>query len=978
MTEASTAAVPLNPIGAAESPIMMGRCCGSAKRLTASAAAVAIDAESCARVGSLSMWLTSPVGMAAWEAAGSPPGSREPSLGGRSPLANGQEDADGGRPAGWAGGHGTGTPAAAEEVEPTCGAEGPASHAGLHASGAGCNSGVSVALAESVMASARQGAAGDDVPSQPGPTEAARLPVPQPRADGSASSSFVSTCLLLVDGGPDRSANADACAVGATVESSAGALSVAAAAPAAAVASSEPECGVDLGAASASHVSCSPEEAWRRARDFGPVVECGEEQPRCCDCGLLFPTAYSETWHHDVDGGSSDACTIHSTVDSASGSESSSSSAGVSRSGSCCSDQSDGGIDTAAAAAGAGGGRSRCRRCSGGTVSGSSRSGACSPSRRAGAPCMPAAAGGVAQGGPGVDAEQGGAPPEAAEPEWDERLHLPLWISSNERAQIEARLDGWVDSLLRVGADVEGLAKHLRKPLRPLWISQSSTIWVDQVAQPDQLPFTPLYLISASQPHSYVRQAGAASDDDGSDGDGCDASPCAASASISAAAAAAASGCAAPSRQHPRRARHAAQHHRPHAWTYVYVPGAGDDEESWAAGLTPAVFWAHYPRLLRAGPAGVHDAVRKLLQQEAAALAAHGTNSSIVATHGSAPASGDSAFAAAAAQAAVAVAEPTAAGYVAPTDDHHLLPSGCRRSAGASAVPVAGPGGMYFLGNTRIALGDLSAGAAPDVWLHVHAVLSCGVQQHPSMAAEVQWLASGGGDHGAAAAGEAAGSGAQEGGADRTAAGGGASAPVHLPADAGDDEGFSFRPPAPAECHAHRQHHHHHHRHHHHHHHHHHQAPRYLHLPVQHFKHSRTSLAEQLEPALRFLSHHLSLGRTVLIHDTNGLDTCVCIAVAALLACYGPCGAQSAEAGGPAWLQSYAGPGAPAGGSPSKDAVRQRLAFVSGCYPPARPTRGMLRQVYNHFVSPAAATATARVELGGHLDGEADVEEETE
>ncbi|GIM09360.1 hypothetical protein Vretimale_13187 [Volvox reticuliferus] len=41
---------------------------------------------------------------------------------------------------------------------------------------------------------------------------------------------------------------------------------------------------------------------------------------------------------------------------------------------------------------------------------------------------------------------------------WDVGLHLPLWVSSNERAQIERRLDGWVDALLRVGADVEGLS----------------------------------------------------------------------------------------------------------------------------------------------------------------------------------------------------------------------------------------------------------------------------------------------------------------------------------------------------------------------------------------------------------------------------------------------------------------------------------------------------------------------------------------
>lgn len=29
------------------------------------------------------------------------------------------------------------------------------------------------------------------------------------------------------------------------------------------------------------------------------------------------------------------------------------------------------------------------------------------------------------------------------------------------------------------------------------------------------------------------------------------------------------------------------------AWSYEYVPGAGDDEESWARGLTPELLWQH-------------------------------------------------------------------------------------------------------------------------------------------------------------------------------------------------------------------------------------------------------------------------------------------------------------------------------------------------------------------------------------------------
>ncbi|GFR43385.1 hypothetical protein Agub_g4460, partial [Astrephomene gubernaculifera] len=249
--------------------------------------------------------------------------------------------------------------------------------------------------------------------------------------------------------------------------------------------------------------------------------------------------------------------------------------------------------------------------------------------------------------------------------------------------------------------------------------------------------------------------------------------------------------------------------------------------------------------------------------------------------------------------------------------------------------------------------------------------------------------------------------------------------------DAGDegggDGGFSFRPPRCAQAssrlhadscsrfggdcggdhtdgaanghpHAHSHHHHHHHRR---------RYPRYLHLPVQHFKHSRTSLQQHLQPALSFLSHHLGRGRTVLIHDTNGLDTCVCVAVALLLACYGPVTggsgpstppASSADSSSaapapshsslPMWVAPYrceGGVGVPAaaasetsgseataaaGGAAavascchvSKDAVRQRLAYVSAWYPPARPTRGMLRQVFNHFVRAGAGMLGAEAE----------------
>jgi hypothetical protein len=78
------------------------------------------------------------------------------------------------------------------------------------------------------------------------------------------------------------------------------------------------------------------------------------------------------------------------------------------------------------------------------------------------------------------------------------------------------------------GADLRPLARALRKPLRPLWISQRTVIWLNEVADVSALPFTPVICLSASEPSVTPRQA---------TGEG--------------------SG-------------------------WAYVPGAGDDEESWA------------------------------------------------------------------------------------------------------------------------------------------------------------------------------------------------------------------------------------------------------------------------------------------------------------------------------------------------------------------------------------------------------------
>lgn len=66
----------------------------------------------------------------------------------------------------------------------------------------------------------------------------------------------------------------------------------------------------------------------------------------------------------------------------------------------------------------------------------------------------------------------------------------------------------------QVGADVVGLAAALTKPLRPLWLSQRSQIWLNEVTHPADLPFTPIILISASLPNARQRRIASESQTD--------------------------------------------------------------------------------------------------------------------------------------------------------------------------------------------------------------------------------------------------------------------------------------------------------------------------------------------------------------------------------------------------------------------------------------------------------------------------------
>lgn len=131
---------------------------------------------------------------------------------------------------------------------------------------------------------------------------------------------------------------------------------------------------------------------------------------------------------------------------------------------------------------------------------------------------------------------------------WDCSLHLPLWVSDTEKALIESRLEGWTNDLETSGADIATLASSLQKPLRPLWISQKSVIWLNEVPEYDSWDFTPIILVSASSSTCNFLQRITSE------------------------------------------------------FSWTYIAGAGDDEESWARGLSPELFWKHAYEIISSGP----------------------------------------------------------------------------------------------------------------------------------------------------------------------------------------------------------------------------------------------------------------------------------------------------------------------------------------------------------------------------------------
>lgn len=155
---------------------------------------------------------------------------------------------------------------------------------------------------------------------------------------------------------------------------------------------------------------------------------------------------------------------------------------------------------------------------------------------------------------------------------WDCSLHLPLWVSETEKAMIEDRLECWTRELEASGADMASVALSMKKSLRPLWISQKSVIWLNEVPEYDSWDFTPIILVSASASSSSF------------------------------------------------------QHRTTSEFSWNYIAGAGDDEESWARGLLPNLFWKHAHDIISSGPDLCNQKVAHIVETNRVRCARRGEN----------------------------------------------------------------------------------------------------------------------------------------------------------------------------------------------------------------------------------------------------------------------------------------------------------------------------------------------------------------
>ncbi|KAI4720619.1 tRNA '-O-ribosylphosphate transferase [Aureobasidium sp. EXF-10727] len=130
----------------------------------------------------------------------------------------------------------------------------------------------------------------------------------------------------------------------------------------------------------------------------------------------------------------------------------------------------------------------------------------------------------------------------------------PTVVGASEHAQIAARISGFVESLKTLDLDLAAIRQKLTKPLRPIWVTPTSSL---PTYPPEFASFHPVVLLTASS-----RVSGSESTSETG-----------------------------------------------------YVQGAADDAEAWAQGLTAPLFWQHVDALLSTPEDMIEEVIAGLVAQ---------------------------------------------------------------------------------------------------------------------------------------------------------------------------------------------------------------------------------------------------------------------------------------------------------------------------------------------------------------------------
>lgn len=177
-------------------------------------------------------------------------------------------------------------------------------------------------------------------------------------------------------------------------------------------------------------------------------------------------------------------------------------------------------------------------------------------------------------------------------------LCLPPAVPPSERDRIVALLPVWLDAwrparerIRAIAAEFDG--EHRR--IAPLWLTPGRPVWENGLPSAEELSFIPIVCVSVSPPLESGRKECAGRDTEK-----------------------VVAGVRFPVR----------------AMSYPHVQGAGDDEESWAEGLTPALFWEMRHRILdgMSDDVETEHIVRAIVAEAAPATLSRGDDDAIART----------------------------------------------------------------------------------------------------------------------------------------------------------------------------------------------------------------------------------------------------------------------------------------------------------------------------------------------------------